>query len=144
MNINTMSDRLEQLEQANSDAACRCSDLSEGRNKTAEVGTAPVVAALVWSEASPYSQRSDTGHRVSAAKGARGWVYTAWGRDRAPGVHYHDVGDVLGAREHYRRGEHVPQRFPCLGHFQTAEQARAVCAADAASGTATTGMESSQ
>jgi hypothetical protein len=85
-----------------------------------------------WTERDRYSQRSDTGHQVSAAKGASGWVYTAWGRDQAPGVHYHDVPDVLGAREHYARGEHVPQRFPCLGHFGTAEQARAACEADAA------------
>ena len=134
MNINTMSDRLEQLEQASNGAACSCSDLSEGWNKTDEVGTAPVVAELAWSESSPYSQRSDTGHQVSAAKGAHGWVYTAWGRDRAPGVQYHAVSEVLGGREHYGRGEHAPERFPCLGHFPTAEQARAACAADAAKG----------
>lgn len=90
------------------------------------------MSELSWSESSLYSQRSDTGHRVSAAKSAGGWLYTAWGPDRAPGVHYHDVPDALGGREHYRRGEHVPQRFPCLGHFGTAEQARGACAADAA------------
>ena len=86
-----------------------------------------------WIERDRYSQLADTGHQVSAAKGASGWLYTAWGRDRAPGVHYHAVPDALGAREHYRRGEHVPQRFECLGHFGTADQARAACAADAAS-----------
>ncbi|WP_252178390.1 hypothetical protein [Endozoicomonas sp. 4G] len=88
---------------------------------------------LTWIERDRYSQRANTGHQVSAAKGARGWVYSAWGRNRAPGVHYHEVPDALGAREHYRRGEHVPQRFECLGHFATAAEARAACAADAAS-----------
>lgn len=135
MNINTMSDRLEQLEQGQEINALECSDLIEGRHKTPEVGTGDHVRgapSMVWSTASPYSERSDSGYQVSAAKSANGWIYTAWGQDRAPGVHYHAVPDALGAREHYKRGEHVPQRYPCLGHYPTAAAARAACEADAA------------
>ena len=135
ISMHTMSDRLEQLEQSREINTLECSDLHEGRHKTPEVGTGghiPGPGKMVWSTATPYSERSDAGYQVSAAKGTTGWLYTAWGQDRAPGVHYHEVPDALGAREHYKRGEHVPQRYPCLGHYHTAAAARAACEADAA------------
>ena len=86
---------------------------------------------LTWIETSRYSQRAQTGHQVSAARVVSGWVYSAWGPDRAPGVHYHDVIDALGGREHYAIGQQVPQRFPWLGDFATSAEAKAACELDA-------------
>lgn len=87
---------------------------------------------LTWIETSRYSQRAQTGHRVSAARGVSTWIYSAWGPDQAPGVHYHDVTAALGGREHYAIGQQVPQRFPWLGDFPTSAEAKAACEADAA------------
>ena len=86
---------------------------------------------LTWIETSRYSQRAQTGHRVSAARVVSGWVYSAWGPDRAPGVHYHDVTEALGGREHYAIGQQVPQRYPWIGDFPTSADAKAACELDA-------------
>ena len=129
------SDRLEQLEHNQGNNSLECSNLAEGWNKTPEVGTPAgqgTTSTLVWARTSPYSQAAASGHRVSAAKGADAWIYTAWGPDVAPEVSWRDWPPAhLGGREHYKRGEHVPQRYPCLGHYPTAEAARAACEADA-------------
>ena len=129
--INIMSDRLEQLEQLNNDNGLECSNLPEGRHKTDEVGTAAQNPSLIWSANTRYSQIANTGHRVSAARGSAGWIYSAWGPDRVPGVRYHDVTEALGGREHYAIGQQVPQRFPWLGDFPTSADAKAACELDA-------------
>ena len=87
---------------------------------------------LTWIETSRYSQRAQTGHRVSAARVVSGWVYSAWGPDRAPEISWRDWPSVeLGGREHYAIGQQVPQRFPWLGDFPTSAEAKAACELDA-------------
>jgi hypothetical protein len=127
---------LEQLEQAHEISALECSNLAEGRHKTPEVGTDRAnagSAALIWSVTSRYSQRADTGHRVSAAKNARAtWIYSAWAPDVAPDLKYYDWPPAeFGGREHYPRGVAVPQRCAWLGDHTTPDAARAACQAHA-------------
>ena len=92
------------------------------------------VEPLAWAKTSRYSQRADTGHRVSAAKNARAtWIYSAWAPDVAPDLKYYDWPPAeFGGREHYPRGVAVPQRCAWLGDHTTPDAARAACQAHAA------------
>jgi hypothetical protein len=97
---------------------------------------------MIWTRLGPYSETSDTGHTVSAARTQAGWRFTAWGPSAAPSWDYRAFAN--GKTPHwagtrykvsYAVGEHVPQLYPMLGTCETAAEARALCAADAARST---------
>ena len=86
---------------------------------------------MIWSRISDYAERSDQGCQVSASRGADGWRYSAWSAPDEPDLGYWDW-HAAHCREHYRRGETMPQRSRLLGMFETAAAARAACEQDAA------------
>ena len=85
-----------------------------------------------WQPAKNRVQRSDTGHKVSAAKGpdGAGWRFSAWGPTDIPGLTFWKWWDQQPVKSRFLRGEQVPQRTPLLGVFETADAARACCEQD--------------
>jgi hypothetical protein len=109
------------------------------RGRTPTCPGHPPAEPLRWTKSSdgPW-QDADTGHRVTATRGADGWRFVAWGPDQAAGWSYRDWSNGKAPhwsgsepKARYAVGEHIPQRRVLLGVADTADEARDLCAADA-------------
>lgn len=101
-----------------------------------------IPTSITWerSESGPWWD-ANTGHRILAMRRADGWAYLALGPDRSAGWSYRAWSSGAGPhwsgqepREHYARGEHIPQPRESLGICDSPEAARDLCA-NHASGT---------
>ena len=109
---------------------------------------------MAWQRLSPYClQHAVTGARVAkcgyiGADGALAYRYLAYGPDRAAGWSYRAWSS--GSAKHwsgteppirYAQGEPIPQRYPLLGVYTSAKQAKGCCMAYTGTPTPTTNPE---
>lgn len=86
---------------------------------------------MLWTKAGRYFECSDSGHRVSAAKTAAGWWFSAWSPPQDPELRYWEWRARHITKWHYAIGEPIPHRSRLLGIFDTADKARDACRAHA-------------
>ena len=112
-----------------------------GRGLTPPCPGEPPAPALPWARGADNAPWWDapTGHRVLALRAGSGWCYFALGPDRSAGWDYRAWRNGTGRhwsgqepKVHYARGEQILQPREFLGRADTAEAARALCAAHAA------------
>lgn len=115
-------DRLARLDQASNGAGLRQANLCFEVGPRGEVGP----KQMEWGAAEHHQQRSACGYQVTATREGASWLFVAWGPEQDPGLSHWDWLE-RHAKEHYRRGESVPQRHELLGVRATAAEARALC-----------------